>query len=109
MLDLSPETETHLETAAARAGVSVETLIRRVFVRDETSARATLPSGDADRVQNLLTEWQKEYGLPVPPGGFKTLAELSAQWQAEDAEMTDAERKFWAEHEQERDVSRLHM
>lgn len=60
MLDLSPETESLLEQEAARAGVSVDTLIRRVLTRDEKPAQATRaipPSEDAARVQNLLTKW----------------------------------------------------
>lgn len=91
-LDLSPEAETFVAEAAAREGVAADTLIRRLFAPRPENA-----------VQNLLALWQAEYGLPTPPGGSKTLTELSAEWQAEDADLTpeerEAERSFWEQRE----------
>ena len=54
----------------------------------------------------LLAERQAKYGLPVPPGGFKPLGQLFAEWNEEDAKMTneeiEEERRFWEDYERER-------
>ena len=62
------------------------------------------PEETRTRVQALLTKWQVEDGSYFPTE-HKTLAELSAKWAAEDADMTDeereAERLFWEERERD--------
>ena len=100
MLNLAPETESLLVEEAAREGVMVDTLLRRHF------ASHPAPASEAARVQGLLTKWQSEYGLPVPPGGYQTTAELFARWNTEDSLLTDqerqAEREAWEQRERER-------
>ncbi len=100
MLDLAPEMESRVREYAEAEGVSVNDLIARRF-----PPRPRIAGQDTRvRVQSLLSAWQQEYGMPTMPGSGKTLAELTAEWQAEDANMTPEqiaqERAFWAEYEQ---------
>jgi hypothetical protein len=107
-LDLSPYAANILEQEASRAGVSVDTLIERTFPPRQQQPKPVETSEQAkQRVFDLLAKWQAKAPLPEPPGGFKTLAELSAEWAAEDANMTEeeiaAERAFWEERERDFD------
>ena len=105
--DLSPQIKSILEQEASRAGVSVETLLRRTFTP------VALAEDTATRLQNLLTQWQKQYGLPTPPDGARSLVELSAEWATEDAHLTEAERetdrKFWEDFNHGHDTPRLQI
>jgi hypothetical protein len=102
-IDLSPEVERKLHEYAAREGVSASEYVARLL----QSAISDTPRDPVAHVQTLLTQWQQEYGLPVPSGGYKSTAELFAAWDAEDAQMTEEEReeerRFWADYERERD------
>ena len=122
-MQLPPETESRVREAADRAGVTIVELLNRTFAPPSNGAHHSNPA-DPDgtnrassvaeetpeetcaRVQGLLHQWQKDYGLPVPPGGFKTVGELFAEWNEEDAKMTDEEReeerRFWEDYERER-------
>ena len=75
-----------------------------------TSTDAQKEIGDsAARVSALLRQWQQEYGLPPRPDGkvHASAAELSAQWDAEDAALTpeeaDAERRRWEDDQERRE------
>jgi hypothetical protein len=100
-LELAPETESRVREYAEAEGVSIDDLLTRYF------PPRVAPRDPRAHVQALLTNWQREYGLPVPPGGYKTTSELFAQWDAEDAQMTEAEReterRFWEDYERGRD------
>lgn len=105
-LELKPYAESVLRQEADREGISVDDLIVRTF----TSKQAPLPTeadSEKERVLALLRQWQQEYGLPVPRGGYKPLSQLFAEWNAEDAQMTDEEReeerRFWEDYERGRD------
>lgn len=99
-LELAPEMESRVREYAEAEGVSVNELIDRHF---PPRPRITEQNTRA-RVQSLLSAWQQEYGMPTLPGSGKTLAELTAEWRAEDANMTseqiEQERAFWEEYEQ---------
>lgn len=111
-LDLNPQTETILRVEAAREGVSIDDLIRRTFGKAEPQSPVT-EDPDKQRVFALLRERQREYGLPVPPGGYKPLGELFAEWNAEDAKMTneerEEERRFWEDYERGRNERPLQI
>ena len=100
MLELAPETESNIRYYAEREGLSVDELMARTF-RQRSQPQPETPEQTTHRVQGLLAEWQARDPLPVPPGGFKSLTELSAEWAAEDERLTDAEREadrqFWEE------------
>jgi hypothetical protein len=54
-LDLAPETETILEQEAARAGVSVDTLLRRTFAPSSPQ-----PDPKARKLMEAIRQWQAE-------------------------------------------------
>lgn len=93
-LELSSEIESVVRDYDAAEGVSISDAVARRFP-PRPSAQDT-----RDRVQALLTKWQAEFGMPVPPRPHKSLAELSAEWQAESANMTDAERQAEREYQE---------
>jgi hypothetical protein len=98
-LELAPDIERRVQEYAAAEGVSIEELIDRAF-----PSVAETPEQTRERVQALLARRYEETGdTPVP---HKPLAELFAEWDAEDAKMTpeerQAEREFWEDYERER-------
>src|SRR5262245_15133325 len=113
-LDLNPQAETILRQEAEREGISIDELIVRRFASHSPVPEETAtPDAEKERVLALLRQRQKEYGLPEPPGGFKTLRQLFAEWDAQDAQMTDAEREaehqFWEEYERDRPLRPLQL
>lgn len=94
-LDVAPEVEITVREYAAEEGVSISELLARYF-----PPRKVDPTDpNKERLFAKLRQMQKEYGLPVPLGGLKSLAQLSAQWAAEDASLSEddrrADREFW--------------
>jgi len=109
-LDLNPEAETILRQEAEREGVSIDELIVRRFARPQPAPQEVpAPDAEKERVLALLRQWQKEYGMPPRPDGKEhtSVAELLAEWEAEDAKLTpeevQAEQRFWEDYERERD------
>lgn len=103
-LDLRPEVENALREYAAEEGVSISDLLARTFPPKTAHPHTNGTNGTTsrepqDRIQTLLSAWQQQYGLPTPPGGTGSLAELSAEWAAEDAALSpedrQADRAFW--------------
>ncbi len=120
-LQIAPETESRVRERAARDGISIDELLNR-FLAPVPPLPSPAPAEPAAtetqeetrvRVQGLLHKWQSEYGLPVPPGGFKTLAELFAEWEEEDANKTPEEVEedhiFWEEYQQSLEKWPLHI
>jgi hypothetical protein len=107
-IDLAPEIETTLRRHAEREGVSINELLARAFppVRTETTPDEAAVDDSAARINTLLRRWQREYGLPTRPDGkvHTPVAELFAQWDAEDTALTseelDAEQRLWENIEQ---------
>ncbi len=94
-LQIAPEIETAVRQYAEREGVSLNELLRRAF--------PLVPK--APSVQTLLQHWQQEYGLPPRPDGKVSTSakELFAQWEAEDAELTQeeaaADQEIWEDYQ----------
>ena len=90
-LELSPEIESAVREYAEAEGVSINDLLARTF----PPRLSNTERDPGERIQALLSRWQQEHGLPPRPDGKKhsTLAELSAEWQGEDSQMTEAERQ----------------
>jgi hypothetical protein len=106
-LDVSPQSEAILREEAEQEGVSIDELIRRTFGKAKFTRQIATANPEKERVFALMHKWQREYGMPVRSNGkpHRALAELSAQWEAEDANLTDsereAERQYWEERERQ--------
>jgi methylphosphotriester-DNA--protein-cysteine methyltransferase len=103
-LELAPEVEREVQENAARTGMSPSDFIRSLLKGNETHKITKLSQTQEERLAQAkakMQTWQQEFGLPVPEGGFKSMATLFEQWRAEDAHMTEQEqekeRQFWAE------------
>lgn len=104
-LELQPQAQNILVREAEREGISVDELIVRHF-NPAKGQNGAAPTADPDRERIFakLRRMQQEYGLPLPPGGHKSLSELSAQWAAEDSRLSESERQadrnFWEDFNQ---------
>ncbi len=116
LLELAPETASRVRERAARDGVTIEELLDRFLAQPSQGSQSAPIKPVAEetseethpRVMGILAERQKQYGMPTPPGGFKTLTELFAEWEAEDANMTpeqvEEELRFWEDYKRTRDT-----
>jgi len=107
-LQLAPEVEQRVREQADAEGVSVSDLVARYFPpMPATPPRPEIPDEETEieRVQALLTKWQAETGdAALMNREHRTLAELSAQWAAEDALLTDEQRE--ADHRLQEEYER---
>jgi hypothetical protein len=104
-LELQPQAQYILVQEAEREGISVDELIVRHFAPAKpTNGAAAGADPDRERIFGKLRRMREQYGPPLPSGGHKPLSELSAQWAAEDAHLSDAERQadrdFWEDFSQ---------
>jgi len=115
MLDIAPKLEHEIVERAEANGMTAEQYLEKLLSTDrakigvgqhktQVAAPVETPAETAQCVQSLLARWQAETGMPASYSDSKTLAQLSAEWAAEDANRTDAEiaaeRAVWAEYEQ---------
>jgi hypothetical protein len=114
-LELTPTLEREVQELAQSEGMTANDFIGRLIAQIKHLPNTNQQPNQEETEQEKrfaeakarMQAWQKEYGLPVPPSGFKTTTELFAQWREEDANMTEeeqqAERDFWedfhAKHE----------
>jgi len=74
-------------------------IVRHFAPAKPTNGAAAGADPDRERIFGKLRQMQQEYGLPLPPGDHRSLSELSAQWAAEDARLSEperqADRSFW--------------
>jgi hypothetical protein len=97
-IELTPSQEARLSAAAKRSGLDPARLVRKLVEEHLPAA----PNFDEDDLDAKLRRWQEQDAtrlmLEVPTQS------LFAQWAAEDARMTDAEReaedRLWADLEQ---------
>ncbi|MDQ3814629.1 MAG: hypothetical protein M3347_11850 [Armatimonadota bacterium] len=84
-INLTPVEEARLTAAAQQLGLAPAELARQLVAEH-------LPGIDpVETVRAKLREWQEQDGTPLMPD--MTTAELFAQWEEEDAQMTDEERE----------------
>ncbi len=103
LINLTPAEEAQLSDAATQSGLALQAFITQLV-------RERLPAADpAQEMRRRLRAWQKEDNTsrtyPVPArSGLTPTAALFAQWEEEDAKMTDAEReadeRLWADFQQ---------
>lgn len=117
-LELRPEEAAALRARAAARGVDVPTILHDLVAqetRQENRTGYVAPTNSAAekaRVASLLRQWQQAEGLPTLGNGatHTPVAELFAQWEAEDANLTpeeiEAEQRFWEEYNRDRDQRR---
>jgi hypothetical protein len=114
-LELRPEEAAALSAKATARGVDVATLLHDLVAHETRTENGegvgVLPEGAAEkaRVAALLQTWRRAEGLPTLGDGatHTPVAELFAQWEAEDAQLTpeevEAERRFWEDYSRDRD------
>jgi hypothetical protein len=99
-LNLAPDIEIAVQKYAEREGISIHELLARTFPVLPSNL-TSVPSDPVNTVQELLRQWQRDYGLPIRPDGktHTSAAELFAQWDAEDArrlpEEVKADQRLW--------------
>ncbi len=107
-IDLTPEQEEQLASAARRAGLRPDELITRLVAQNLPLAAPKSGEALVNYVRDLLAQWQEQDNTPFPspiptkPGETPTQA-LFRQWAEEDAQMTEEDResedRLWAEIE----------
>jgi hypothetical protein len=116
-IELNPDEEARLASAAASAGLEPAALARKLLAERLPG----LPAGAADsngsagmspqeKVRALLAKWQAQDNTPIVAGpvallpGETTTQALFRKWDEEDARMTDEEReaaeRLWEEFQQ---------
>lgn len=86
-IDLSPSEEAQLSQVAKQTGLATEELVKKLVLA-HLPAR---PAHDSDDLDAKLRKWQEQDGTKLTPD--IPAHSLFAQWAAEDAEMTQAERE----------------
>ena len=103
-LDLSPEIEFAVRERAAAEGVSVNDLLARTFVLENTFTSAV--ANPKEHVRALLAHWRARDNTPTLPyytaiDGETPTQRLFRKWEEEDANMNEDEQeqeaKFWEE------------
>src|SRR5215213_3676972 len=85
VINLTPTEEARLAAAAQQRGLAPAELARQLVTEH-------LPGSDPlEAVRVKLREWQEQDGTPLLPD--TPTAELFAQWDEEDAQMTEEERE----------------
>lgn len=107
VIPFTPTEEARLTDAARRAGVTVVELVKR---RALGHLPPTPPDVEAE-VLAKLRKWQEEDPTPLRP--HIPVHELFAQWDEEDAQMTDEERaeedRIWEGFEEAIERNRLEI
>jgi hypothetical protein len=105
-IELNPEEEARLASAAASAGLEPAVLARKLLAERLPIATPVSPQ---EKVRALLRQWQAQDNTPVIAGpeplpGETTTEALFRKWDEEDARMTEEEReaedRLWSEVEQ---------
>ena len=90
LINLTPAEEAQLSIAAMQTGLTPEAFAERLV-------REHLPTvSPADELTKQLRERQEQDRIKMMPS--RTTAELFAQWDAEDAQMTEEEREALAQY-----------
>ncbi len=117
MLNITSTLEQTFRERAHAHGLTEDQYFARLLEADDEAVTASVPPQPTSktplpetreetkaRVQALLKKWQAQDPTFVPSEP-KTLAELSAEWAIEDANLTDEEREadrlFWEERERD--------
>jgi len=95
---LAPETESRIQEYAIHEGINADEAINQLLRFVTSSA----PRDPVAHVRNLLAQCQQQDGTPVaqpaPNDGSLTPSEaLFRKWDAEDAQLNDADRQAQAE------------
>jgi hypothetical protein len=97
-INLTSQEESLIYAAAKRTGLSPQDWIKQLALESLTDS---VPHTD-EEIDVKLRQWQKETGSPLMPES--SARELFAQWDEEDARMTDEEReaedRLWEDIEQ---------
>jgi hypothetical protein len=103
-IDLTPTEAARLCAAARQTGLTPAELVKRLAFEHLPAAPATAE----DAVDVRLGQWQEQDGKPLTPD-IPTRT-LFAQWEEEDAPMTEAERRaedqLWEAFQQSINVTR---
>ena len=108
-IELNPEEEARLASAAASAGLEPAVLARKLL-SERLPTAAAAPVSPQEKVRALLRQWQAQDNTPAviagpePLPGETATEALFRKWDEEDARMTEEEReaedRLWSEVEQ---------
>ncbi len=104
-ISFSQSEESYLAAVARQTGLAPAELIKRITLENlpPLTPSPLSVSEENDAIDAKLRLWQQKEGTPLMPD--RSTADLYAEWEQEDARVTDEERdaedRLWAEIEKE--------